>query len=111
MLTARNESKVHVFDPVPKAGPRRDKKSLCFLSVQLQLPAISPLIISSPSVCLLIPFIQPLCLLVVLLLLSIRGSPAGLDETEGLSKQAASPTSPDKTEAGQERPQTPDNRF
>lgn len=110
--SATNESKVHLFDLVPKAGPgdkmiRKD----CFLSVQLPLPVILPLIISSHSVRLLLPS-QPLCLsfLVLLLLLSIRGSPAGLDETEGWSRQTASPCSQkgpdDKTEARQERPQT-----
>lgn len=45
-----------VFDPVPAAKPGSDKmirKVSCFLSVQLTLPAISPIIISSPVVCLL----------------------------------------------------------
>lgn len=51
--TATNESKVHLFDLVPRTEPNRDNmiRKEVFLSVEPPFPAITLLIISSHSVC------------------------------------------------------------
>lgn len=75
-------------------------RSFCFLSALLPLPAISPLIISSPprSVCVPLSVAHPF--------FSIRRS---LRRRKG-ADSATSQKSPDKTETRQQHPQTPDHR-